>query len=287
MDDRFGALTFTRIYSGTIKKGDTHSQHLHRQDRAGRPHRRNARRRPDRIESAQAGDIVALVGMKNVQTGHTLCDPKNPATLEPMVFPDPVISIAVQPKDKGDNEKMGMARSARWSQRIPSFQVETDEESGETIIKGMGELHLDIKVDILKRTHGVEVEVGKPQVAYRETITKPPRRQLHPQEAVRWFGSVRKIDYTIEPASRVKASPSSPRSPAATCRRNTGRRSRRASKPASTRGRWPASPPRLEGDLTDGGFHAVDSSPWPSRLRPRRPIASRCPRPSPSSSSRS
>jgi elongation factor G len=109
--------------------------------------------------------------MKNVQTGHTLCDPKNPATLEPMVFPEPGDLHCGVPKKKGDNEKMGMALS-KMVQEDPSFYVETDQESGETIMKGMGELHLDIKVDILKRTHGVEVEVGKPQVAYRESITK-------------------------------------------------------------------------------------------------------------------
>ncbi len=109
--------------------------------------------------------------MKNVQTGHTLCDPNNPATLEPMVFPDPVISIAVAAKDKGDAEKLGIALG-KMVKEDPSFHVETDQDSGETILKGMGELHLDIKVDILKRTHKVEVEVGKPQVAYRETITK-------------------------------------------------------------------------------------------------------------------
>ena len=116
-------------------------------------------------------DIFAIVGMKNVQTGHTLCDPKEPCTLEPMIFPEPVISIAVSPKDKGGSEKMGIA-IGKLVAEDPSFQVETDEDSGETILKGMGELHLDIKVDILKRTYGAELEVGAPQVAYRETITQ-------------------------------------------------------------------------------------------------------------------
>ena len=107
------------------------------------------------LDSCQAGDIVAIVGMKNVQTGHTLCDPKSPATLEPMVFPEPVISMAVFPKDKAATEKMGIALGKMVAED-PSFIVETDQESGETILKGMGELHLDIKVDILKRTHGVQ-----------------------------------------------------------------------------------------------------------------------------------
>ncbi|MES9913329.1 MAG: elongation factor G, partial [Candidatus Sedimenticola sp. 4PFRAG1] len=171
MDDRFGALTFTRIYSGTLKKGDTLlNTFTGKTERIGRIVEMHADSREE-LDSAQAGDIIALVGLKNTQTGHTLCDQKNPATLEPMVFPDPVISIAIAPKDKAGSEKLGIALN-KMMQEDPSFRVETDEESGETIIKGMGELHLDIKVDILKRTHGVEVNVGKPQVAYRETITK-------------------------------------------------------------------------------------------------------------------
>ncbi|MEO0628129.1 MAG: elongation factor G, partial [Bacteroidota bacterium] len=153
MDDRYGALTFIRIYSGTLSKGDTVlNTFTGKTDRVGRLVSMHADSREE-IDVAQAGDIVAIVGMKNVQTGHTLCDPKNPATLEPMVFPDPVISIAIEPKDKGGSEKMGLALS-KMVQEDPSFYVETDQESGEVIIKGMGELHLDIKVDILKRTHG-------------------------------------------------------------------------------------------------------------------------------------
>ena len=171
MDDRYGALTFTRIYTGTLKKGtNILNTYTGKTERIGRIVEMHADSREE-LDSAQAGDIVAIVGMKNVQTGHTLCDPKFPATLEPMVFPDPVISIAVSPKDKAASEKMGLALS-KMVQEDPSFHVETDEESGETIIKGMGELHLDIKVDILRRTHAVDVEVGKPQVAYRETITQ-------------------------------------------------------------------------------------------------------------------
>ncbi|MDJ0734485.1 MAG: elongation factor G [Nostocaceae cyanobacterium] len=198
MDDRFGALTFTRLYSGTIKKGDTVlNTATGKTERIGRLVEMHADSREE-IESAQAGDIVAIVGMKNVQTGHTLCDPKNPATLEPMVFPDPVISIAVKPKKKGTDEKMGMALS-KMVQEDPSFRVETDQESGETIIKGMGELHLDIKVDILKRTHGVEVEVGKPQVAYRESITKVIQDSYTHKKQSGGSGQYGKIDYTIEP----------------------------------------------------------------------------------------
>lgn len=199
MDDRYGALTFTRIYTGTLDKGTSIlNTFTGKTERIGRIVEMHADSREE-IDSAQAGDIVALVGMKNVQTGHTLCDPKNPATLEPMVFPAPVISIAVSPKDKAASEKMGTALS-KMVQEDPSFHVETDEESGETIIKGMGELHLDIKVDILRRTHAVDVEVGKPQVAYRETITKPVEDTYVHKKQTGGSGQFAKIDYTIEPA---------------------------------------------------------------------------------------
>jgi len=171
MDDRYGALTFIRIYSGKLNRGDTVlNTYTGKTERIGRIVEMHAEDRIE-LESAQAGDIVAILGMKNVQTGHTLADQKNPATLEPMVFPDPVISIAISPKDKAGSEKLGVALGKMIAED-PSFRVETDEESNETILMGMGELHLDIKIDILKRTHGVEVEVGKPQVAYRETITQ-------------------------------------------------------------------------------------------------------------------
>jgi elongation factor G len=154
----------------------------------------------EEVDSAHAGDIVAIVGMKNVQTGHTLCDPKNPATLEMMVFPDPVISISIVPKNKGASEKMGLALN-KMVQEDPSFRVETDQESGETIIMGMGELHLDIKVDILRRTHGVDVEVGKPQVAYRESITKRLEDSYTHKKQSGGSGQYGKIDYIIEPGA--------------------------------------------------------------------------------------
>ncbi len=198
MDDRFGALTFIRIYSGKIEKGTTVlNTFTGKTERIGRIVEMHADERIE-LDSAQAGDIVAVLGMKNVQTGHTLCDPKNPATLEPMVFPDPVISIAVSPKDKAASEKMGVA-IGKMIQEDPSFRVETDEDSGETILKGMGELHLDIKIDILKRTHGVEVEVGKPQVAYRETITKLVEDTYTHKKQTGGSGQYAKIDFTIEP----------------------------------------------------------------------------------------
>ena len=198
MDDRFGALTFTRIYSGKISKGTTVlNTFTGKTERIGRIVEMHANERIE-LESAEAGDIIAIVGMKNVQTGHTLCDPKHPATLEPMVFPDPVISIAISPKDKTASEKMSIALG-KMVKEDPSFHVETDEDSGETILKGMGELHLDIKVDILRRTHLVDVEVGKPQVAYRETITQRVEDSYTHKKQTGGSGQFGRIDYIVEP----------------------------------------------------------------------------------------
>ncbi|MCV6589492.1 MAG: elongation factor G [Marinobacterium sp.] len=199
MDDRFGALTFIRVYSGVLNKGDTIlNSFTGKTERIGRMVEMHADDRTE-LNTAQAGDIIAVVGMKNVQTGHTLCDPKNPCTLEPMIFPEPVISIAVTPKDKGSVEKMGIA-IGKMVAEDPSFVVETDEDSGETILKGMGELHLDIKVDILKRTYGVELEVGQPQVAYRETITTPIEDSYTHKKQSGGSGQFGKIDYRMKPA---------------------------------------------------------------------------------------
>lgn len=260
MDDRFGALTFTRLYSGKLNKGDTVlNTATGKTERIGRLVEMHADSREE-IDSAQAGDIVAIVGMKNVQTGHTLCDPKKPATLEPMVFPEPVISIAVRPKKKGTDEKM-IAALTKMVQEDPSFHVESDEESGETIIKGMGELHLDIKVDILKRTHGVEVEVGKPQVAYRESITKKLVDSYTHKKQSGGSGQYGKIDYIIEPGE--------PGSGFQFESKVTGGNVPREYWPAvqkgfeSSIGRGPlAGFPcvDLKVTLTDGGYHPVDSS---------------------------
>jgi elongation factor G len=201
MDDRYGALTFTRIYSGTLKKGDNVvNTFTGKSERIGRIVEMHADSREE-LDYAQAGDIVALLGMKNTRTGHTLADADNPATLEPMVFPDPVISIAISPKDKAGTEKMGVALN-KMVQEDPSFQVATDEDSGETLIKGMGELHLDIKVDILRRTHNVDVEMGKPQVAYRETITRMIEDTYTHKKQSGGSGQYGKIEYQIEPAEQ-------------------------------------------------------------------------------------
>ena len=170
MTDPFvGQLTFVRVYSGVLSKGDTvYNPVRGKKDRIGRIVQMHANNRVE-IDEIRAGDIAACIGMKDVTTGETLCDPDAIVTLERMVFPEPVISQAVEPKTKVDQEKMGMALS-RLAQEDPSFRVRTDEESGQTIISGMGELHLEIIVDRMRREFGVEATVGKPQVAYRETI---------------------------------------------------------------------------------------------------------------------
>lgn len=198
MDDKYGALTFTRIYSGKLNKGDTiYNSSTGKSERVGRIVEMHADNREEK-DSAQAGDIVALLGMKTVQTGHTLCDKNKPAVLEPMVFPDPVISIAIEPKTQGDMDKLGVA-IGKMVAEDPSFHVETDQESGQTILKGMGELHLDIKCDILKRTHGIEVSIGKPQVAYRETITQTVEDKFVHKKQSGGSGQFGDIEYTIEP----------------------------------------------------------------------------------------
>jgi elongation factor G len=198
MDDQYGALTFTRVYSGRLQKGTMIlNTFTGKTERVGRIVEMHADDRKE-LEAAQAGDIVALLGLKNVQTGHTLCDEKNPATLEPMVFPDPVISMAVAPSEVGQADKLGVAL-AKMMKEDPSFRVETDQDSGETVLKGMGELHLDIKVDILKRTYGVETIVGAPQVAYRETITKAIEDSYTHKKQSGGSGQYAKIDFSIEP----------------------------------------------------------------------------------------
>jgi elongation factor G len=172
MTDPFvGSLTFCRIYSGVLEAGSsTLNSVKDNRERVGRMLQMHANSRED-VKEARAGDIVAIAGLKNTTTGDTLCDPLKPVILERMEFPEPVIEVAVEPKSKADQEKMGIALS-RLAQEDPSFRVASDAESGQTVIKGMGELHLDIIVDRMKREFKVEANVGAPQVAYRETITR-------------------------------------------------------------------------------------------------------------------
>jgi len=189
-----------------------------------------------------------------------LCDPKNPATLEPMVFPDPVISIAIKPKDKGGAEKMGLAIN-KMIQEDPSFRVETDEETGETIIKGMGELHLDIKVDILKRTHGIEVEVGKPQVAYRETITQRVEDSYTHKKQTGGSGQFAKIDYIIEPGEQNSGFTFESTVTGGNVPREFWPAVQKGFKVMMSEGVLAGFPVLdVHVNLTDGGFHPVDSS---------------------------
>ena len=179
-DPYVGQLIFFRVYSGVVNSGDTiYNPIKGRKERIGRILQMHANQREE-IKEVRAGDIAAAVGLKEATTGDTLCDPAHVITLERMIFPEPVIHVAVEPKTKADQEKMGIALN-RLAQEDPSFRVRTDEESGQTIISGMGELHLEILVDRMKREFGVEANVGAPQVAYREAIRKPVagRGQVH------------------------------------------------------------------------------------------------------------
>lgn len=260
MDDRFGALTFVRIYSGVLEKGTTIlNSFTGKTERIGRMVEMHADDRNE-ISRAQAGDIIACVGMKNVQTGHTLCDPKHPCTLEAMVFPEPVISIAVAPKDKGGSEKMGIA-IGKMIAEDPSFRVETDEDSGETILKGMGELHLDIKVDILNRTYGVELEVGQPQVAYRETITEATEDSYTHKKQSGGSGQFGKIDYRIKPGEPGTGFQFKSIVVGGNVPKEFFPAIEKGFKGMMTNGPLAGFPVLdVEIELYDGGFHAVDSS---------------------------
>jgi elongation factor G len=199
MDDPFvGTITFCRIYSGTMASGSgAINSTKERKERIGRMLLMHANNRED-IKEAFAGDIVALAGLKEVRTGDTLCDPQKQVILEKMDFPDPVIEIAIEPKSKADQEKLGVAL-AKLAAEDPSFRVSTDQESGQTILKGMGELHLDIKVDILKRTYKVEANIGAPQVAYREKISRQVTKDYTHKKQTGGSGQFARIKIVCEP----------------------------------------------------------------------------------------
>ena len=197
-DPFVGSLTFIRIYSGTVKSGTgIYNTSSDKEERVGRMLLMHANSRED-IKEASAGDIVALAGLKNTITGHTLANKDNPVLLEPMEFPDPVIEIAVEPKSKADQEKMGEALG-RLAKEDPSFRVTSDEESGQTIIKGMGELHLDIIVDRMKREFKVEANVGAPQVAYRETILSSAEFDYTHKKQSGGAGQFARVKLLVEP----------------------------------------------------------------------------------------
>ena len=198
-DKHLGQLSFVRIYSGTIKAGSyAYNPIKDNRERVGRLMRMHANKRED-IEEASAGEIIAIGGMKQVTTGDTVCDENKPIVLEAMEFPAPVIRVAVEPKTRADQDKLGTALS-RLAQEDPSFNVSTDHETGQTIIAGMGELHLEIIVDRMKREFGVEANVGKPQVAYRETITQPaPGKEIFKKQTG-GRGQFGHVEIEIEPA---------------------------------------------------------------------------------------
>ncbi len=197
-DPFVGALTFARIYSGKLESGTGVLNTVKdKRERIGRMLQMHANSREE-IKEAYAGDIVALVGLKDTTTGDTLCEPTKPVILERMEFPEPVIQVAVEPKTKGDQEKMGLALS-RLAQEDPSFRVHTDEESGQTVISGMGELHLDIIVDRMKREFKVEANVGAPQVAYRETFTKMAEVDYTHKKQSGGAGQFARVKMIIEP----------------------------------------------------------------------------------------
>jgi elongation factor G len=201
MDDPFGILTFCRIYSGKLDKGMALSNSTReRSERAGRMVLMHANNREE-ISEAHAGDIVALIGLKDTRTGDTLCDPNKEVVLERMEFPDPVIEMSVEPKTKADQEKMAIALGKLVAED-PSFRVSTDQESGQTIIKGMGELHLDIKVDILRRTHKVDVSVGAPQVAYRETIKTKSSVDYTHKKQTGGTGQFARVKFNVMPTEK-------------------------------------------------------------------------------------
>ena len=200
MDDPFvGTITFCRVYSGKIESGTTVlNSTKDKRERVGRMLLMHANNRED-IKEAYAGDIVALAGLKDTRTGDTLCDMQKPVILEKMEFPEPVIEIAIEPKSKADQEKLGVAL-AKLAAEDPSFRVSTDQESGQTILKGMGELHLDIKVDILKRTYKVDASIGAPQVAYRERLTKKTEINYTHKKQTGGTGQFAKVVLVFEPA---------------------------------------------------------------------------------------
>ncbi|KUO55374.1 MAG: elongation factor G [Alphaproteobacteria bacterium BRH_c36] len=196
--EHVGSLTFCRIYSGKLEQGMPLLQSTRdKKERVGRAYMMHADERKE-IKQAYAGDIIALQGLKDTRTGETLCDPSKPVILEKMDFPDPVIEMKIEPKTKADQEKMALALN-EMALEDPSFRVSVDQESGETILKGMGELHLDIKVDILKRTHKVEADVGAPQVAYRESLARMAEVDYTHKKQTGGTGQFARVKMRLEP----------------------------------------------------------------------------------------
>ena len=272
MNDPFvGTLTFTRIYSGTLSKGDSVLNTTKgRKERIGRMMMMHSNNREE-IENAYAGDIIALAGLKDTTTGDTLSDAQKQVVLETMTFPDPVIEIAVEPKTKADQEKMSTGLQ-RLAAEDPSFRVETDLESGQTIMKGMGELHLDILVDRLKREFKVEANIGAPQVAYRETIKQQINHTYTHKKQSGGSGQFAEVQLEIMPTEPGEGYSSRAASSVVRCRRNTCRVSRKASSRSWTPVRWRAS----RSSTSRSRWSTASSTTWTprsSRSRSRRGCA--------------
>jgi elongation factor G len=263
-DPHLGKLTYVRIYSGVVENGaQVLNSTKDRKERIGKIYQMHANKREE-LPRAGAGDIIAVAGLKQTTTGDTLCDPQKPIILESMTFPDPVISVAIEPKTKSDQEKLGTAIQ-KLAEEDPTFQVQNDEETGQTIIKGMGELHLEILVDRMRREFKVEANVGKPQVAYRETIRRVVEREdLTYKKQTGGSGQYAKVQVRLEPLERTSDSPSYE-----FVNEVTGGRIPKEFIPSVDQGAqeamqygvlagYPLVGVRLV--LTDGGYHDVDSS---------------------------
>ena len=261
MNDPFvGSLTFARVYSGVLEGGSYVMNSVkNKRERVGRMLMMHANDRED-IKEARAGDIIALAGLKETTTGDTLCDPDSAVILERMEFPDPVIEIAVEPKTKGDQEKMGQALQ-RLAAEDPSFRVTSDFESGQTIIKGMGELHLEILVDRMKREFKVDANIGQPQVAYRETITVPSDIDYTHKKQTGGAGQFARIKIRFDPLPPGSGYEFSAKWSAAMCRRNIFRALRKGLASAMDSGPLSGFPVTdFKAELYDGDSHDVDSS---------------------------
>jgi elongation factor G len=239
INDPFGKLCFIRVYSGTLKTGDTIRQSAHRQDRPRGPPGEDARQQARRHQRDSGWRYLRRGGLKELKTGDTLCPPNHQIALGAIIFPDTVISVAIEPKTKADQEKMGVALS-RLADEDPTFKVRTDDESGQTIISGMGELHLEILVDRMKREHKVEANVGEPKVAFRETIRKKPRPRASTSARPAARATTAIASCASSPTSRARATSSSTPSSRARSPRNTSSPSIRACRAPSSWASWPA-----------------------------------------------
>ena len=260
-DPYVGKLTYIRVYSGTLTKGSAAlNSTKDRKERVGRILQMHANHREDK-DAIFTGDIVAVVGMKQTTTGDTLCDPDHPVILEALEFPEPVIHVAVEPKTKADQDKLGKALYS-LSEEDPTFRVRTDDETGQTVISGMGELHLEVLVDRMLREFSVDANVGKPQVAYRETIRKKVEKvECRYIRQTGGRGQYGHVVISLEPTGPGGATSSSTRSPAASSRRSTSRPSTPGSRRPSPTGvlaGYPMVDVRVT--LTYGSYHDVDSS---------------------------